>query len=128
MPNVNRGDRPLSPHLSVYNQSYTGTLSILHRMAGVAMTAAAVLIVFWLFAAASGRESFQTVDDFLSGPIGGFILLGSLVAFCYHFLNGIRHLYWDAGYGFDLGFVKASGVLVLIGSVAMAGAIWLLCV
>lgn len=128
MPNVNRGDRPLSPHLSIYNQSYTGTLSILHRLTGVAMSVGAVLIVLWLFAAASGGEGFQRLDSFLAGPFGGFVLVGSLFAFSYHFLNGIRHLFWDAGYGFKLSNVRKTGWMVVLGSAAMTAAIYFLCV
>ena len=128
MPNVNRGDRPLSPHLSIYQYQITWVLSILHRATGVAMTVGAALIVFWLFAAASGPDSFAAIDGFLSGPVGGFILLGSLFAFSFHFLNGIRHLFWDAGYGFQLGNVTLTGWGVVFGSALMTALIYWLCV
>ena len=128
MPNVNRGDRPLSPHLSIYQYQITWVLSILHRATGVALTVGAALIVFWLFAAASGPEQFARVDGFLTSPIGGFVLLGSLFAFSFHFLNGVRHLFWDAGYGFKLGNVTLTGWGVVLGSAAMTAAVYVLCV
>lgn len=126
MPNVNRGDRPLSPHLQVYRPQITSVLSILHRATGVALTVGAALVVWWLFAAATGREAFATADGFLSGPIGGFIMLGSLFALNYHLLNGVRHLFWDAGYGFELDNVTRSGWAVVIGSVVLTALVWLM--
>lgn len=126
MADVNRGNRPLSPHLSIYNQSYTGTLSILHRMTGVAMTLGAVLIVWWLLAAATGPEAFATADGFLTSLLGRLILIGSLWALSYHLLNGVRHLFWDAGYGFNLSLVRSSGWVVLIGSVVLTALVWLI--
>ncbi|MEL6979755.1 MAG: succinate dehydrogenase, cytochrome b556 subunit [Pseudomonadota bacterium] len=125
MPNVNRGDRPLSPHLQIYQYQITWVLSILHRATGCALVVAAALIVWWFFAAASGPEAFATADAFLSGPIGGFVLLGSLFALCYHFLNGVRHLFWDAGYGFSMASVTATGWAVVVGSLAMTFFLWL---
>jgi succinate dehydrogenase / fumarate reductase cytochrome b subunit len=125
MADVNRGDRPLSPHLQIYRPQITSALSIFHRVTGVAMTLGAVLIVWWFFAAATGPEAFATADGFLSSILGQLIMLGTLAAFSYHFLNGIRHLYWDAGYGFELSSVTSSGVAVLIGTVVMTAVIWL---
>lgn len=126
MPNVNRGDRPLSPHLQVYRPQITSVLSILHRATGVALTAGAALVVWWLFAAASGPEAFAVADGFLSGWLGGLVLLGSLYALSYHLLNGVRHLFWDAGYGFELSNVTLGGWLVVLGSFALTGLVWLL--
>ena len=119
MADVNRGDRPLSPHLTVYNQSYTGTLSILHRATGVALTLGMVLVVWWLLAAAAGPEYFATADGFLTSWFGHLILIGSAWALSYHFLNGIRHLVWDLGYGFELETVRASSMFVAGGSAAL---------
>lgn len=128
MADVNRGDRPLSPHLQIYRPQITSVLSILHRVTGVALTLGAALVVWWFFAAASGPEAFATADAFLSGPIGGFVLLGSLWALCYHTLNGVRHLVWDAGYGFELPTVTATGWLTVIGSFALTAVVWLVAI
>ncbi len=116
MADVNRGDRPLSPHLQVYNQSYTGTLSILHRITGVALSLGVVLVVWWMTAAATGPEYFAFVDGLLTSWIGGLVLLGSAWALAYHTANGIRHLIWDMGYGFELETVRQSGVVVVAAS------------
>ena len=119
MADVNRGDRPLSPHLQIYRPQITWILSILHRATGVALTLGAAVIVWWFFAAASGAAYFDFVDGFMTSWLGGLILIGSLWALCYHLLNGVRHLFWDAGYGFDLDNVTTSGWAVVIGSFAL---------
>ena len=124
MADVNRGDRPLSPHLQIYRMPMTAVMSIFHRATGVGLLVGAVLLIWWLLAAATGPEAFAVADAFLSGPIGGFLMLGCAFALSYHLLNGVRHLFWDAGYGFDLHKVAFSGVLVLIGSVVLTGAVW----
>ncbi|MCI4660592.1 MAG: succinate dehydrogenase, cytochrome b556 subunit [Neomegalonema sp.] len=116
MSDVNRGDRPLSPHLQVYRPQITSVLSILHRATGVGLTLAACLIVWWLFAAATSAEYFAFADDILTSLIGQLILIGSLWALMYHSFNGIRHLFWDAGYGFELNSVTSSGWMVVIAS------------
>lgn len=126
MADVNRGDRPLSPHLSIYRPQITSTLSILHRVTGVALTLGAVLVVWWLLAAATGPGAFALADGFLSSLLGGLILLGSAWALSYHLLNGIRHLFWDAGYGFQLSSVTSSGWFVVIGSFVLTALIWLI--
>ena len=101
MADVNRGDRPLSPHVSIYKFPLNATMSILHRATGVAMTLAAVLIVWWFMAAASSPEYFESVNWYLTSFIGDLILLGSMLALWYHFANGLRHLIWDTGAGFE---------------------------
>lgn len=125
MADVNRGERPLSPHLQIYRPQITSILSILHRITGVGLLLATILVIWWFVAAATSPEAFAVADGFLTGPFGGFLLLGSLFAFNYHLLNGIRHLVWDMGYGFELDNVTASGWLVVVGSAALTGAIWL---
>lgn len=119
MADVNRGNRPLSPHLTVYDQSYTGGMSILHRITGVSLSLAAILVVWWFMAAATGPEYFATVDGLITSWIGGLILILSLFALWYHFCNGIRHLYWDTGRGIDLETAKTSGMYVVGGSVVL---------
>jgi len=116
MADVNRGNRPLSPHLQVYRPQYTSVLSILHRATGVCMTFSAVLVVWWFIAAATGPEYFETVNGLLTSFLGQLILLGSLAALWYHFCNGIRHLYWDVGCGFDLKVSELTGMGVLAGA------------
>lgn len=116
MADVNRGNRPLSPFMlgEIYRPQITSVLSIIHRITGVGLTLAAVLVVWWLLAAGSSPGYFAFVDGILTSWIGGLILLLSLIAFWFHFCNGIRHLVWDAGYGFELDMVRKTGIGVLV--------------
>ena len=111
MTDANRG-RPLSPHLTVYRPQYTSVLSILHRITGVGLLLAAILVVWWFMAAATGPEAFARADGVLTGWFGGLILILSLVAFWYHFANGIRHLLWDAGWGYELDRARMTAIAV----------------
>jgi len=113
------GNRPLSPHLTVYRPQITSILSIFHRASGVAMAGSMALIVWWFLAAATGPEYFEFVDGLLTSVLGALILILSAFAFFYHFCNGIRHMWWDIGNGFEMEQVTASGIAVLIGSAAM---------
>lgn len=119
MADVNRGDRPLSPHLTIYRPQMTSVLSILHRVTGVGLTLGALLGVWWFLAAATDAEYFAFVDGLLTSWIGWLVLVMSLFALWFHFCNGIRHLVWDAGYGFDLGVIQKSGIAVLAGTVVL---------
>ena len=112
-------NRPLSPHLDIYQYQITWTVSIMHRITGVAMTLGLILIVAWLVAAAFSPELFSLIDGVLRSWIGMIIIFGSLWAFWFHFLNGIRHLFWDLGYGFNLSTVWRSGWVVVLGSIIL---------
>jgi succinate dehydrogenase / fumarate reductase cytochrome b subunit len=125
MADANRGNRPLSPHLQIYRPQITSVLSIVHRMTGVGLALGAVLVVWWLLAAATGAEYFATVAGLLTSWIGLLVLLGSSWALAYHFLNGIRHLVWDMGYGYELETVERSGISVVIGSAVLTALLWL---
>ena len=111
--------RPLSPHLSVYRPQVTSVLSIFHRASGAAMAASAALVVWWLLAAATGPEYFEFVDGILTSMLGGSIMLASAAAFFYHFCNGIRHMWWDIGWGMEGDQVTQSGIAVLFGTSVM---------
>jgi len=119
MADVNRGNRPLSPHLTVFNQSYTGTLSILHRITGIGLSLATILVVWWFLAAATNAEYFAFVDGLITSWLGGLVMIGSLWALWYHFCTGLRHLYWDTGRGFDLEGVRKSGMAIVGGSAVL---------
>ena len=106
-------DRPLSPHLQVYRPQITSVLSILHRVAGVALTLGTLLLTYWLVAAAYGPEPFATAQALLGSWLGQVVLWGFTFALFYHLGNGIRHLAWDFGWGFELTQVRASGLLML---------------
>jgi succinate dehydrogenase / fumarate reductase cytochrome b subunit len=113
MAELNRGDRPLSPHLSIYRRHFSMMTSILHRITGCGLALGGLLLVWWFLAAARGPENFALADGLLTSWIGGLILIASLVALWFHFFNGIRHLVWDAGAGFELDQVWTSGLVVI---------------
>ena len=97
MPDIPRGNRPLSPHIQIYRPQWTSFTSILTRITGNALIVAAALIVWWLIAAATGPEAFATADGVLRSWFGDLVLLGSVWALWYHMLAGIRHLVWSTG-------------------------------
>ncbi len=97
----------------VYRPQMTSVLSILHRIAGIALTLAGILIVWWFIALGTGADSFAFADGLITSWFGGLILIGSLVAFWYHFCNGIRHLVWDAGYCLDIPSAEKAGKIVI---------------
>lgn len=114
MADVNRGNRPLSPHLEVYKPEWTMVLSITHRITGCALAAGATLVAWWLLAAATSPEYFAVADGFMTSFFGDLILLGSTAALWYHFCNGVRHLVWDMGYAMELDAAKKSGQFVVV--------------
>jgi succinate dehydrogenase / fumarate reductase cytochrome b subunit len=91
----------------------TSVLSILHRLTGVALTFGTLLLTWWLVAAAYGPEQFATVQAAIGSWLGQLILWGFTFAVFYHLANGIRHLAWDFGWGFELGQLRASGLAML---------------
>jgi succinate dehydrogenase / fumarate reductase cytochrome b subunit len=119
MADVNRGSRPLSPHMTIYRPQITSMLSIAHRLTGIGLALGAVMVVWWLLAAAADPGYFAVIDDLWTSWIGHLVWLGITWALAYHFLNGIRHLVWDTGHGLDLPSVERGGVAVLIGSVVL---------
>jgi succinate dehydrogenase / fumarate reductase cytochrome b subunit len=117
-------NRPLSPHLQVYRLPLVALLSITHRITGVALSVGAILLAIWLGAAAYGPDAYDQVSALLATPIGLIILFGFSAAFYYHLCNGIRHLVWDFGKGFELPTVARSNVLVLVGAVVLTIGTW----
>ena len=111
--------RPLSPHLQVYRLPMTAMMSICHRITGVALGFGTVLMVWWLMAAAGSASGFARVQWFLGSWLGVLMLLGWAAALFFHFCNGIRHLMWDAGYGFSIPQTEASGKLALAAALVL---------
>ncbi|GAB2178079.1 succinate dehydrogenase, cytochrome b556 subunit [Dongia sp. agr-C8] len=118
--------RPLSPHLQIYQRQLTSVTSILHRFTGIGLAIGLLYLVCWLTAAASGLEAFDRLQSFNGSIIGRLLLLGWTVAFFYHLLNGIRHLAWDAGWGFELPAAYKTGYAVLIGTAVLTIAAWVI--
>jgi succinate dehydrogenase / fumarate reductase cytochrome b subunit len=105
--------RPLSPHLSIYKFHLTMVLSILHRILGVSLVGVLAFIVAWLWAAAYAPDCFAAMTDFLQTPIAGGMLLAAGFAFYLKMALGLRHLWWDAGYGFTPDNARNSGILAI---------------
>ena len=121
---MNNHDRPLSPHLSIYRWPITMATSILHRATGVAMAVGFIVFVGWLFDAASGPDVYALFLGAMDTTIGRLLLIGWSYAFFYHLLNGIRHLVWDTGRGFEKGQASASAWFVIVTSVVLTAAFW----
>lgn len=119
MADVNRGNRPLSPHLTVWRWQLNAITSILVRITGNAMLVSAILIVWWLMAAASGAEYFGTIDGLVTSILGDLVMALSVLGLWYHALGGLRHLVWDTGWGLDIKTSDRMGWGMLIGSVAL---------
>jgi succinate dehydrogenase / fumarate reductase cytochrome b subunit len=112
--------RPLSPHLTIYRWYPTMATSIVHRITGVGLSLGTLLLAWWLIAAASGLEAYQTFSNIAAGPVGLLVLFGFTWALAFHLLNGIRHLAWDMGYGFDPKRANAVSWLLIVLSVVLA--------
>jgi succinate dehydrogenase / fumarate reductase cytochrome b subunit len=119
-------NRPLSPHLQVYKPQLTSSLSILHRITGVALAMGTLLLVYWLVAAATGAGAYESAQGFFGSFFGQLILFGWSIALFYHLANGIRHLFWDAGLGFELPEVYRSGWMVLVATAVLTLASWII--
>ena len=117
-------ERPLSPHLSIYRWPITMILSILHRITGVAMAVGLIVLAAWLVQVASGPEHYQYFRVTMASPVGQLALVGWTFAFFLHLGNGIRHLVWDAGRGFEKGQSRASAWAVLVLAGLLTTAYW----
>ncbi|MBN9537488.1 MAG: succinate dehydrogenase, cytochrome b556 subunit [Alphaproteobacteria bacterium] len=117
--------RPLSPHLQVYRPQLTSMLSILHRATGIALSVGVLYLAIWVICAASGAGTYEAFRGFNSSIVGRFVLGGWLFCVFYHLFNGIRHLFWDAGYGFEIKDAYRSGWLVLIATAVATALSWI---
>ncbi|HSR71784.1 MAG TPA: succinate dehydrogenase, cytochrome b556 subunit [Kiloniellales bacterium] len=118
--------RPLSPHLQIYRPQLTSVLSILHRLTGVGLAFGTLLLIYWLVAIAAGPEAYRTAQAVIGSFLGRLLLFGWTVALFYHLCNGIRHLVWDAGYGYELATLYRTGWLVVGATVALSLLSWIL--
>jgi succinate dehydrogenase / fumarate reductase cytochrome b subunit len=121
MPDVNRGDRPLSPFMigPYYRPQLTSMTSIFVRITGNGLVVTGLLIVWWFLAAASSPEYFAIADAVLTSWFGDLVLVLSLLAIWYHLLGGLRHLYWDQGGSLDVALAEKMGIGMIAGSVVL---------
>jgi succinate dehydrogenase / fumarate reductase cytochrome b subunit len=123
---MHKTSRPLSPHLSVYRWPITMTLSILHRMTGVALSMGLIAFVLWLESIALGAAAYAAVTGWMDTIIGKLLLFGWSFSFFFHLANGVRHLFWDVGMGFEMRQVNASAWVVVVATVLLTAGYWLL--
>ena len=121
---MTNSNRPVSPHLSIYRPQISSVLSITHRLTGLALFAGTALMVAWLWSAAYAPAFYATLHEALASPLGKLCLLGWTLAFYFHLGNGIRHLFWDAGYGFTLPVMARSGWAVIVFTLLMTATTW----
>lgn len=119
MADVNRGNRPLSPHLSIYRPQLNSITSIFVRITGNGLMVGALLVVWWLMAAASGAAYFATIDGLITSVLGDLVMTLSVLALWYHALGGVRHLIWDTGRGLDVETADKMGWGMIVGSVVL---------
>ncbi len=119
-----QAERPLSPHLQVYRPQITSMLSILHRLTGFGLAVGSLLLAWWLVAAAYGPGAFGIVQGFIESWFGRIVLLGFSFSFFYHLANGIRHLFWDVGMGFEVQTAERTGWLSLVAGVGLTLLAW----
>jgi succinate dehydrogenase / fumarate reductase cytochrome b subunit len=120
--------RPLSPHLGVYKFMYTMSLSIMHRLTGLAASLGFLAFVWWLMALATGPDAYARAMRHLGSPLAKLLLVGFTFSFVYHFCNGIRHLVWDTGRGLERAQARRSAAVVIACSLLLTGIIvWLGC-
>ena len=117
-------ERPLSPHLSIYRWPITMTLSILHRISGVAMTAGLIALAAWFMAVAAGGADYDQAVALMTSVLGRICLIAWSFAFFLHLANGVRHLFWDVGRGFEIKQANASAWFVLLFAIAMTAIFW----
>ncbi|MSP81844.1 MAG: succinate dehydrogenase, cytochrome b556 subunit [Alphaproteobacteria bacterium] len=116
--------RPLSPHLQIYRPQLTSVLSIFHRLTGVALSGGTLLLAWWLVAGAIGPDAYAIFEAFCTSWIGWVLLAGFSYALMYHMCNGIRHLFWDGGFGLELKDAYVSGYVVVVASVVLTALVW----
>ena len=119
MADVNRGNRPLSPHLQVYRLPMPAITSILTRITGHALSAGLLLLVWWLVAAVTSPGAFAAADWVMRSWLGFLVMTASTWALWFHALSGVRHLFYDNGLGLEIAEARNSSWAIIIGSVAL---------
>ena len=119
-------NRPLSPHLQVYRPQLTSVLSIVHRLTGVALAVGTLLLVYWLVSVAAGAEAYETARALIGSIFGRLLLFGWSIALFYHLCNGIRHLFWDLGLGYELPVAYRTGWAVMIVTLGLTLLSWII--
>ncbi|HLZ96942.1 MAG TPA: succinate dehydrogenase, cytochrome b556 subunit [Steroidobacteraceae bacterium] len=117
--------RPLSPHLLIYRWEIGMATSILHRLTGAALALGIVALCYWLISLAGGAAAYGSAVRVLWSPLGVLFLFVWTFCFFFHLLNGVRHLFWDAGVGFERAQRHMSGWIAVAGALALTLGVWL---
>ena len=123
---MNDSKNPLSPHLQIYRWHISSLLSITHRITGVVNLISLILIFFWLVVLSFSENNYELFLLIINSFFGKFILIGFTWSMIFHVLSGIRHLFWDLGYGFEIKTANISGIIVIISSLVLTVIFWLL--
>jgi succinate dehydrogenase / fumarate reductase, cytochrome b subunit len=115
---------PLSPHLTVYKWQITMVLSILHRATGVFLSLGLLLLSYWLLSVASGPDSHAALSAHTSAWYGKTILFLFTFSIYLHLCNGIRHLFWDAGLGFEIKTSNLTGIITILAAISFTLISW----
>lgn len=118
----NNSKRPLSPHLTIYKPQITSVLSISHRLTGLALFVGTLILAWWIILSIYGN--CDCINQIITSTLVRFFLVLWTLALYYHLLNGIRHLFWDMGKGFEIETVNKSGILVILGAVGLTLSSW----
>ena len=118
--------RPLSPHLQVYKPQLTSILSIFHRGTGIVLSIGSIFLVSWILVLTFGESAYQIYSQLVNNWFGKLVIFGFTFGLFYHLSNGIRHLFWDAGYGYDLKDAYISGFAVIFSSISLTLITWLI--
>ncbi|HSV28859.1 MAG TPA: succinate dehydrogenase, cytochrome b556 subunit [Candidatus Omnitrophota bacterium] len=118
-------NRPLSPHLDIYRLPLLAIMSITHRITGIGLVLGLFLLAWWLGAAASGPEAFAAAQGFMGSWLGYLLLFGWSVALFFHLGHGIRHLLWEAGWGFEIPQAYASAKVALGATAVLTVIAWI---
>ena len=121
---MKKRSKPISPHLQIYKPQITSILSISHRITGVVLFFSSYLICFWLFSLAFHEDLKIILNNFFLTNLGKILFFFITLSFIYHFLNGIRHLFWDLGYGFKIMNVYLTGIIIILLSLTLNIYIW----
>jgi len=116
--------RPTSPHAEIYRWQIGNSLSILHRATGVALALGLVALCYWFVSIAGGERAYAAATGVFASPAGVIFLVGWTFSFLYHLLNGVRHLFWDVGVGFERTQRHMSGWFAVLGAAALTLCVW----
>mgnify|MGYP006211671993 CR=1 FL=1 len=123
---MNKKNRPLSPHLTIYKPQITSIMSISHRLSGIFQSVGTVMIFIFFISVFAGEKYYNLSMLFFNSYLGRFFIFLYIFSLCYHMCNGVRHLVWDLGYGFEIKNVYYSGYITIATAIILNILVWVL--